>query len=103
MIYDSHLPAGQDSAAKRPMPATAEASFRLGPPWRAAFYVDGFNLYHAIDDLRDQRLKWVNLKSLCASFLRPDDILVSVNFFTALNRWDKAKRARHLDYIRALE
>lgn len=74
-----------------------------GPPWRASFYVDGFNLYHAIDDLGDHRLKWLDLRSLCASFLTAEDQLVSVHFFTALNRWDAQKRDRHVDYITALE
>lgn len=28
-------------------------------------YVDGFNLYHAIDDLRRPELKWLDLQGLC--------------------------------------
>ena len=34
---------------------------------RVACYVDGFNLYHAIDDLRKPHLKWVNLWALAES------------------------------------
>ena len=31
---------------------------------RAAFYIDGFNLYHAIDAYKRPYLKWLNLKAL---------------------------------------
>jgi NYN domain len=70
---------------------------------RVAFFIDGFNLYHAIDDLQDNRLKWLNLKSLAESYLRAGDTLVSVAYFTAFNVWDKAKRQRHVAYANALQ
>jgi uncharacterized LabA/DUF88 family protein len=70
---------------------------------RAAFYIDGFNLYHAIDALGDNSVKWLNLKTLCESFLKEQNRLVRVAFFTALNTWDRSKRERHVDYITALE
>ena len=38
-------------------------------------YIDGFNLYHAINALGDQRLKWINLRSLALSFVRPNERL----------------------------
>lgn len=100
MLGQKHLPAGQASAVKGPKPEMAEAPFRKG---RCSFYIDGFNLYHAIDDLMDQRLKWVDLGSLCESFLKPGDQLESIDYFTALNTWDAAKRKRHTAYITALE
>ncbi|MEI9904239.1 MAG: hypothetical protein WDN06_09830 [Asticcacaulis sp.] len=31
---------------------------------RAAFYFDGFNLYHAVDAIKRPYLKWLNLKAL---------------------------------------
>lgn len=70
---------------------------------KTACYVDGFNLYHAIASLDDNRLKWLNIHSLASSYLREDDTLERVVFFTALNTWDAAKRARHLQYVNALE
>lgn len=70
---------------------------------RVACYIDGFNLYHAIDGLGDNLLKWTDLRALAASYLKDDDILVRVVFFTALNTWDQAKRGRHVNYINALE
>jgi hypothetical protein len=37
---------------------------------RVITYIDGFNLYHAVDDLKDQSLKWLDLWALSASLLR---------------------------------
>jgi uncharacterized LabA/DUF88 family protein len=70
---------------------------------RVSFYIDGFNLYHAVDALNDDRLKWVNFDSLARSYLRKGDDLVSVVFFTAVNNWDPGKRSRHLNFIKAQE
>ena len=70
---------------------------------RVACYIDGFNLYHAIDALGDHLLKWTDLRSLVASFLRQDDSLVRIVFFTAFNTWDAEKRQRHVNYVKALE
>jgi uncharacterized LabA/DUF88 family protein len=85
------------------MPETAKAPFSSATPKRVAFFIDGFNLYHAVHDLGDNRLKWLNLHSLAMSYVRPGEQLTSVVYFTALNTWDKAKRKRHLEYLRALQ
>lgn len=70
---------------------------------RAAFYVDGFNLYHAIADLGDQHLKWLDLWRM-AEFLAPrqTEAVVSVTFCTAYYPGDATKRWRHEQYINAL-
>lgn len=70
---------------------------------KAACYIDGFNLYHAIDAFRDQTLKWTDLASLARSYLRDGDAMEAVYFFTALNTWDMGKRQRHVNYVNALE
>lgn len=70
---------------------------------RVACYIDGFNLYHAIDALGDHLLKWIDLRSLAQSYLGADDELIRTVFFTAVNTWDQAKRQRHVNYIKALE
>jgi len=38
---------------------------------RVACFVDGFNLYHAIDEMDREELKWVNLWKLMESFIDP--------------------------------
>lgn len=64
-------------------------------------YVDGFNLYHAIAAQGDHKLKWVNLWELGRSFLRPDEYLNRVLFFTAVLTWEMEKQKRHKNYIAA--
>jgi hypothetical protein len=52
---------------------------------RAALYVDGFNLYHAIDDLQLDYLKWLNLWKL-GELLIPSmsETLAKVVYCTAI-------------------
>lgn len=72
-------------------------------PNRTIVYIDGFNLYHALDDLREPALKWVDLWSLSAKLLRPGDTLVAVKYFTAYATWRPASYRRHQRYVAALE
>ena len=38
---------------------------------RVISFIDGFNLYHAIDNLNQSHLKWLNLHSLSNAFIKP--------------------------------
>ncbi|WP_129774839.1 NYN domain-containing protein [Peristeroidobacter soli] len=69
---------------------------------KVSFYVDGFNLYHAISKLQRPELKWLNLRVLAASFLEKQDTLVGVTYFTAPMVWNADKYQRHREYITAL-
>lgn len=71
---------------------------------RAALYVDGFNLYHALDDLRQPHLKWLNLAAVGRLLVagRPEDI-VRIVFCTAIRTDDPTRITRHRAYVRALE
>ena len=51
---------------------------------RVIAYVDGFNLYHSIDDLQKPYLKWVNLWALATSICGANETLTKVYQFTAL-------------------
>ena len=69
---------------------------------RASFYVDGFNLYHAINDLNASHLKWNNLWALASSLIPSrSEGLVKVTLCTAFYPNDPGKRARHERYLRA--
>lgn len=75
---------------------------------RAIFYSDGFNLYHAIESLRQPHLKWFSLKALAELAIRQKTERVErVVFFSATPSHlaarfpDKIKR--HNTYVRALE
>ena len=67
------------------------------------FYVDGFNLYHAINELNKPHLKWLSLADLANSFLSPGDTLYTVSYFTAYMHWDADKSRRHHEYVKALK
>ncbi len=80
-----HQPAEQDLADKGSAPAWDPAPFSSALPGRVAWYVDGFNLYHAVQALERPVLKWLDMHGLAASYLRGQQTLQAVNFFTALN------------------
>lgn len=66
-------------------------------------YIDGFNLYYAIREFKEQEFKWLDLKKLCACFVKNDDILNDVYYFSALASFDYEKKQRHERYIKALK
>ena len=69
---------------------------------RVIAYIDGFNLYHAIDALNQPHLKWVDLWALVDSFLRPDQTLMAVNYYSAYATWMPEAHARHRQFTNAL-
>lgn len=69
---------------------------------RAAVYIDGFNLYHAIDDLGEPHLKWVNLRALSEKLIRRGERLVRVVWCTAVNTKNHQKMLRWRAYRDAL-
>ncbi|CAO4139435.1 NYN domain-containing protein [Methylorubrum aminovorans] len=71
---------------------------------RAALYIDGFNLYHSVNDLREPFLKWCNFWRLGEIIIpRQSEQLVRVVFCTAFYPGDHGKKVRHERFIRALE
>jgi hypothetical protein len=68
-----------------------------------ACYVDGFNLYHSINDLKKPHLKWLDLWALAASLCRPGETLVKVAYFSAYATWKPGPYARHRQYVAALQ
>ncbi len=70
---------------------------------RGGVYVDGFNLYHALDDYDKPYLKWVCLRRLSERFARGHAHSIDRIFFcTAFFPGDFNKRKRHEEYNRAL-
>ena len=71
---------------------------------RIITFIDGFNLYHAIDSLHQNHLKWLDLWSLSEAFSKPSTEKVEVvYYFTALATWLPDCMKRHKTYIEALE
>lgn len=71
---------------------------------RVACFIDGFNVYHSIDDLNKPWLKWVDLKKLCSNFIDPNQHeIVVVYYFSAFATWKPAAYSRHQQYVNALK
>ena len=70
---------------------------------RVIVYIDGFNLYHAIDDLQKPHLKWLDLWKLSTKLIRPTESLCKVKYFTAYATWRPESYRRHERYIEALK
>lgn len=67
-------------------------------------FVDGFNLYHAINSLGNDQLKWVNLRKLCEQYAPlPQFELSHVYYFSSVATWRPAAYKRHREYLRALK
>lgn len=70
---------------------------------RVACYIDGFNLYHSIDDLKLPHLKWVDAWALARSLCRTGETLAKVAYFSAFATWRADAYARHRQYVAALK
>ena len=71
-------------------------------PARAAFFIDGFNLYHAINELQQPHLKWINYWTLCAKLIpQRTELLSAVTWCTAFYPGDPEKKWRHEQLIGA--
>ncbi|MDX2074743.1 MAG: NYN domain-containing protein [Alphaproteobacteria bacterium] len=83
-------------------------------------YIDGYNLYHAVDDLCIQRniegqiiarydkhfLKWLDIRKLVLRYIKPDQgqELVDIYYFSAFaTHISESKVKRHKSYIAALK
>lgn len=71
---------------------------------RAALYVDGFNLYHPINDWNEPYLKWINLWKLAETIIPSlNERVVLVKYFTAKRNNSEDGAARHTTYINAMK
>ena len=70
---------------------------------RTIVYVDGFNLYYRLLEKRPA-LKWLDLKVLAATLLRPANVITGVRYYTAhiSGRVDPTAPARQQRYLEAL-
>jgi uncharacterized LabA/DUF88 family protein len=72
-------------------------------PERITCFVDGFNLYHALKELKKPHLKWLNLSLLFSRLTRSkSQIITQILFFSAYPTWKKDSDHRHRIYIKAL-
>ena len=73
-------------------------------PKRVVAFVDGFNLYHSISKPRFRKYCWLDLKKLVTHFLRSNESLDALHYYTAFATWrSQDSMSRHRAYISALE
>lgn len=91
-------------AKKREVPVVRTDGFHL-PVFRrrAALYVDGFNLYHAIDEMDRAYLKWLDLWRLARVIAPRSEVIRKVVWCTAFRPHSRSKTARHKAYYEALK
>jgi uncharacterized LabA/DUF88 family protein len=72
---------------------------------RVISFIDGFNLYHAIERLHRPELKWLNLMALSRSLISSKtEILNGVYYFSAYpHHMSEPVQKRHRTYVKALE
>jgi len=64
--------------------------------------VDGFNLYYGLKAAHGRKYLWLDLQTLTASLLLPDQTLEHVTYFTARVRNTTDSEQRQSDYLNAL-
>lgn len=71
---------------------------------RVICFIDGFNLYHALDALKKPHLKWLDLRKLFTLLAKPrSQIITQILFFSAYPTWKPASYHRHRIYTDALK
>jgi uncharacterized LabA/DUF88 family protein len=67
-------------------------------------FIDGFNLYHAINAHRNyHKYKWLNLNKLANLYITKNEKIVEILYFTALATWNQSKVKKHKLFIKANE
>lgn len=69
---------------------------------RVTAYIDGFNLYYGLREARLRSSRWLDLRALCESLLRPSQQLTLVRYFTSMVRNDLRAATRQGIFIDAL-
>ena len=70
---------------------------------RYCFYIDGFNVYYALQEKPQYRkYKWLNYRRLAETVVQARDEITGIFYFTAFVVWKPQSVARHEEYIRIL-
>ncbi len=70
---------------------------------RVIAYIDGYNFFHALNDLGWSRFLWLDYQNLCQRLLKFNQELVMTKYFTARTTGSNSKRIRQTTYIEALK
>lgn len=70
---------------------------------RILFLIDGFNIYHSLDNTKKyHKYKWIDYSKLARCFIKSKDKIVDIRLFTAYADWNPKKVKRHKILIEAL-
>lgn len=70
---------------------------------RTIAFIDGFNLFHAIDRLKQPHLQWLNLWNLATALTKPkSERLEKVYYFSAFAKWLNDQHKIQKEYVKAL-
>lgn len=69
---------------------------------RIITYIDCFNLYFGVKRHTGNQYLWLNVESLSASLILPEDQLMATKYFTARIKGEDSKRKRQKTYLEAL-
>lgn len=70
------------------------------PKRRVIVYVDGFNFYHAIKEYKPNK---IDLWALFSAFIKEEEELAGVKYFSAYAYWLPDKVRSHKRYVKLLE
>ncbi len=70
---------------------------------RITAYIDGFNLYYGLKEKGWRWFYWLNLRALIEKFLKPEQILGKVKYFTSIVNEPPDKHNRQNRYLEALQ
>lgn len=69
-----------------------------------SFYIDGFNLYHALVRFQDDKVKWLDLSALAKRLILPaTETITGIYYFSAFADWLPGPMSRHEEYVKALK
>jgi len=70
---------------------------------RVIFFIDGFNVYHSLLDLGNIKYKWIDYSKLAQCYIRENEEIKDIYYFTSLCPWDPKRQKRHRILIKALK
>ena len=73
------------------------------PGRRIAFFIDSFNMYHALRVKKYRKYKWLDYAKLCQCYVKKRDEITRIQFFTAYIPYSTEKLIRQRKLVRAQE
>ena len=69
---------------------------------RYCIYIDGFNVYYALQEKPYRKYKWLNYRKLAESVIGKYNQIIGVFYFTSIVIWKRDNVIHHKNYIKAL-